>query len=313
MNALGSLRLCARHLRLFSSARRIQTASSHVTPLIETMYGDVPSVIRPIVQHFSDAYITQFTESGIIDLASTLGSVGMAPTISFVIAGFIIRAAAFPLYAYSDKLVAERAAKIDDISYNVMKKVADHCNIKLIRNESEQCWVLLTSNTKLLQQTRDMVVNNVAIYANQNGLQRPRILSLRLLPIPLWIFSMFAVRGAASGTPSYFDSSFLWIDSLVAPDPYYVFPIIVGSLMILQFYLSRLAQPSSNMRTLLNVKRFYMAHLGILIPISVYILTILPACVSMYWSSFALTGIIQILLLRQKKVKEFFGIKHFQR
>lgn len=68
MNALGPLRLCSRHMRLFSSARRIQTAYSHATPLIEPMYGDVPSLIRPIVHYCSDAYITQFMESGIIGI-----------------------------------------------------------------------------------------------------------------------------------------------------------------------------------------------------------------------------------------------------
>ncbi|KAI1719041.1 60Kd inner membrane protein domain-containing protein [Ditylenchus destructor] len=250
MNALGPLRLCSRHMRLFSSARRIQTAYSHATPLIEPMYGDVPSLIH---------------------LASTLGSIGMAPTISFVIAGFVIRATTFPLYAYSDKLAAERAAKIDDISYNVMKKIADHCNINYY-NRRETC--------------------------------------LRLLPIPLWIFSMFAVRGAALGAPSYFNSSFLWIDSLAAPDPYYVFPIFVGTLAILQFYVSKAAQPTINRRTLINVNRkIQIAHLCPLIAISVFIMAHLPACISMYWSSFMLTGIIQILLLRQKKVKEFFAVK----
>ena len=87
-------------------------------------------------------------------------------------------------------------------------------------------------------------------------MQSSRIQTLKIMTVPVWIFSSFAIRNVVSGTllvvcqmcrqflammvladfsPNLHGA--LWISNFIEPDPYFVLPVLVGVFGFLNFYV----------------------------------------------------------------------------
>uniref|UniRef100_A0A0K0D802 TLC domain-containing protein n=1 Tax=Angiostrongylus cantonensis TaxID=6313 RepID=A0A0K0D802_ANGCA len=75
-------------------------------------------------------------------------------------------------------------------------------------------------------------------YIVDQRLQSSRIQNLKMCTIPLWIFSSFAVRNIVNSDFHPSIPGGLWVSDMLAPDPYFILPVVVGLFGFLNLYVS---------------------------------------------------------------------------
>lgn len=95
------------------------------------------------------------------------------------------------------------------------------------------------------------------------------------LPLLVQMPILMAVYQAISRVPELREGSFLWIEVLGKPDPYFILPILAAIFTFASTYLSSMSQVESNAS--LKVMNYVM-------PIMILVMAInLPSALSLYW------------------------------
>uniref|UniRef100_A0A915DCX0 Mitochondrial inner membrane protein COX18 n=1 Tax=Ditylenchus dipsaci TaxID=166011 RepID=A0A915DCX0_9BILA len=291
----GSVRLCLKltnpcHSLVYSQQRQYNYVNQ-----VSSQMGHY------FLQYASDCYITQSIQA----VMEAFQWMGLAPTASFVATGLVMRLATAPLNIMADSLSAKRFHGVNFLTRNVLQKVGDHYKVPLIYDKSTSQLTLNTADRTIIEEADKLVKENEETYCSKQGLQMSRIMCLKSAAIPVWVLSSFAIRNLVDGaSPASYDG-FLWLDSLLEPDPYYVFPLCVTALGFLNLYTSRFLRPK-NQNT--KVVAAYNVLFGFTMIVVGNVLSLLPAYFPIYWSSVAATGIIQSVMLRSSRVKQLLRI-----
>lgn len=118
------------------------------------------------------------------------------------------------------------------------------------------------------------------------------------LPMLVQMPILMAVWQAISRVPSLHEGSFLWLDVLGDPDPYYILPILAAIFTFLSTYLSSMSQVESNASV--KIMNFVMPVMILIMGLS------LPSALSLYWVVSNAFQVIQTLLINNpfKIIKE---------
>ena len=102
--------------------------------------------------------------------------------------------------------------------------------------------------------------------------------------MPIW----FAMWTTLQTAVEMYHTKFLWFTDLSAPDPYYVLPIVLGSLMIVQQKLV----PQQGMDPMQQKMMMYMMP-----AIFTFMMLFLPAALGVYSLTNSVLGILQQLIV----------------
>lgn len=118
------------------------------------------------------------------------------------------------------------------------------------------------------------------------------------LPMLVQMPILMAVWQAISRVPALHEGSFLWLDVLGDPDPYYILPILAAIFTFLSTYLSSMSQVESNASV--KIMNFVMPVMILIMGLS------LPSALSLYWVVSNAFQVIQTLLINNpfKIIKE---------
>jgi len=261
---------------------------------------DVPTPINPIFVYFSNTYATQFIETGII----ALQSIGFSNIGSYVAAGLALRVLTAPLMIYSEHMLARRIHAVHFLRKKILEKVGAHYGVKVVPSNTSGELTLATQDPKIIKHANEMVAKNINEHSMRNGIQAARVIVLRVLPAPLWIYSSFAIRNMINVDYTPVAKGFLWIQNLNVPDPYYVFPICVGLVGLLSIQSQRVLPKATQMLS----RRVYDVTAVVFMCIAATIMTKMPACIPIYWLAVSTSGLAQNLLLRHPTIKRHLGI-----
>ena len=118
---------------------------------------------------------------------------------------------------------------------------------------------------------------------------------------------LMAVYQAISRVPELREGSFLWIEVLGKPDPYFILPILAAIFTFASTYLSSMSQVESNAS--LKVMNYVM-------PIMILVMAInLPSALSLYWVVSNAFQVGQTLLINNpfKIIKEREAVAKLER
>uniref|UniRef100_A0AC35UC13 Mitochondrial inner membrane protein COX18 n=1 Tax=Rhabditophanes sp. KR3021 TaxID=114890 RepID=A0AC35UC13_9BILA len=264
--------------------------------------SNLPSMIAPIFEYAANANVTQVLQAAMEGVHATTG-LGWGTT--FIVSGFLLRAATSPAHIYAEKLFADRIHISNHVHKTVIEKIGKECNIKVRPNETNTQLQLMTNNTEIVKKAVDTINDNLQTIVADRKLFASRIQNLKICTVPVWIFSSFAVRNVVSGDFNPAMPGALWINDLLLPDPYFILPLAVGILGFANMYSQKLIYPS---QTTFQA-RTYDFLLAFMTIVAVRIMMDLPACVSMYWMSVSVSGMVLNGLVRHPKIKGIFGIK----
>uniref|UniRef100_A0A183D704 Cytochrom_C_asm domain-containing protein n=1 Tax=Gongylonema pulchrum TaxID=637853 RepID=A0A183D704_9BILA len=93
-----------------------------------------------------------------------------------------------------------------------------------------------TTDRSILQKTNKMSRELILDVCWKHRLQLSRIQYLRLCAVSLWTFSSFAIRNVITAETASHFHGILWFPDLLQPDPYYVVPVLVSALGILNYF-----------------------------------------------------------------------------
>ncbi|VDM57855.1 unnamed protein product [Angiostrongylus costaricensis] len=228
--------------------------------------SSVPSTIAPLFQYASECYFTQGLQSAM----EALHGAGLSWPCVFVVTGAALRVASSPLHILAERLFARRLHTQNILTAGVLK-----------------------------------LAEIIPRYIADQRLQSSRIQNLKMCTIPLWIFSSFAVRNIVDSDFHPSIPGGLWVSDMLAPDPYFVLPVVVGLFGFLNLYSQRKIYPVAMSKWQM---RSYDFVLGLFAFSAVVIMSQLPACIPLYWLSVSVSGFAQAQLLRHPNVKKLFGI-----
>jgi len=263
---------------------------------------NIPGFLVPIFNYASDAYITEGIQAGIEGLHAL--DVPWVP--SFVIAGITLRILTSPVHILGEKFFARRLHLSNYLTGQMYKKVSERHAIPMGVDSETNELKFNHPNPELNEKADTMVKSALHSYFRDNRLTQPRIMFMKFSTFPLWIFSSFAIRNILTTDFGVNLGGFLWVNNFLEADPYFILPVAVGLLGFLNFYSNRIIFPSKKGKTNLKI---YDGLLLTSTVVGVAVLLNMPACLSLYFLSVSLTGIIQSLLLRHPKVKELVGIQ----
>ena len=127
------------------------------------------------------------------------------------------------------------------------------------------------------------------------------------LPLLVQMPILMAVYQAISRVPELREGSFLWIEVLAKPDPYFILPILAAIFTFASTYLSSMSQVESNAS--LKVMNYVM-------PIMILVMAInLPSALSLYWVVSNAFQVGQTLLINNpfKIIKEREAVAKLER
>lgn len=127
------------------------------------------------------------------------------------------------------------------------------------------------------------------------------------LPLLVQMPILMAVYQAISRVPELREGSFLWIEVLGKPDPYFILPVLAAIFTFASTYLSSMSQVESNAS--LKVMNYVM-------PIMILVMAInLPSALSLYWVISNAFQVGQTLLINNpfKIIKEREAIAKMER
>uniref|UniRef100_A0A0K0F9J9 Mitochondrial inner membrane protein COX18 (inferred by orthology to a human protein) n=1 Tax=Strongyloides venezuelensis TaxID=75913 RepID=A0A0K0F9J9_STRVS len=262
----------------------------------------LPSFLNDMVQYSSSCNITTSIQHCMEGL-HTMSGLGWGTT--FVASAFLLRAILSPTHVYAEKLFANNVNLTNYIRMKHLKDISEMFKIKLGFNKDNNKLELMTDNKKIIAVTEEHIKENTQEGIFVNKLFPTRIFFLKIATIPIWVYSSFAVRNILTGISIPAIPGSLWIDNLMLPDPYFVLPICVGLLSFLNMYSQKLVFPNQD-SMITKVNDFLLAFATI---IAVRFMMDLPACISLYWMSVSISGIIEIALIRSPMFKSLVGIK----
>ncbi|KAI6175277.1 hypothetical protein M3Y97_00670700 [Aphelenchoides bicaudatus] len=277
-----------------------------IRPVARRQFGSeaqkLPGFVQTFFQYASDAYATQGIEAGM----GLIHSMDVPWVASFVAAGFLLRVLTSPMHIMAEKLFAKRLHLNNYLTMQMFEKVSKRHGIPIVPDPKTNEPKFAHPNKDLNVRAHNLVKSAITNYFNENRLQYSRIMIMKTCTIPIWIYSAFAVRNILTRDFGVSLPGVLWLDSFLAPDPYFILPAISVSIGFLNFFSQRILFPTKNQKT--NFK-IYDGLVGFSLLVGGVIMAQMPACVSLYWLSIGMTGIAQSLLLRHPKVKELLGIK----
>jgi YidC/Oxa1 family membrane protein insertase len=124
-----------------------------------------------------------------------------------------------------------------------------------------------------------------------------------LIQLPLFLSFFIAIRRmAAVPVESMKTGGVFWFTDLTVPDPYYVLPVLACGCFVASIELG--GETGVGNPQTARLKNVFRLMPIILIPITASF----PTGLFMYWLPASFISISQILLLKMKKVRSFFGI-----
>uniref|UniRef100_A0A0N4ZGC1 Mitochondrial inner membrane protein COX18 n=1 Tax=Parastrongyloides trichosuri TaxID=131310 RepID=A0A0N4ZGC1_PARTI len=269
---------------------------------IKRYNSNLPPVLNDIFQYAGSCNITsslQYCIEGIHDVS------GLGWGATFIASAFVLRAVSSPAHIYAEKLFADRIHLTNYIHKRVIEDVGKQLNIRVKPNEAGTQLQLMTDDKKVAIATAKHIEQTTHKLLTEKKLFASRIQNLKLSTVPIWIFSSFAVRNIISGDFNPAMPGHLWLTDLMLPDPYYIMPVAVGLLGFLNMYSQKLIFPQqSNFQS-----KSYDVLLAVMTIAAVRIMMDLPACVSLYWLSVSVSGMVENSIIRYPKFKELIGIK----
>ncbi|TMS37364.1 hypothetical protein L596_004308 [Steinernema carpocapsae] len=252
----------------------------------------IPPAIAPLFEYASSCNVTQGVQTSI----EALHNIGLPWASTIVASGVALRLLTCPAHIYAEKLFAKRLHATNFFTQGILKKLGEHFKLEVAPNKDNTKLELKTGNPQIRKECDRLIGEKVSEYMQEHRLQASRIQNLKMLTVPVWIFSSFAIRNIISGR---------WLEDLLLPDPYYVLPVVVGVFGFLNLYSQRFIYPVrvSTLRT-----KTYDYLLAFFTLFAVRIMMDLPACISLYWLTVSTTGMAQAMILRHPKVKSLFGI-----
>ncbi|KAJ1346127.1 hypothetical protein KIN20_000833 [Parelaphostrongylus tenuis] len=254
-----------------------------------------------IFQYASECYITQGLQSAM----EALHGVGLSWPYAFVVTGLALRVASSPLHILAEKLFARRLHAQNALVQGILKKLSQHYNVEVVPDPTRSKLELKTSDPKIKAHGERLLAEIIPQYILDHRLQSSRIQNLKMCTIPLWIYSSFAVRNIVNSDFHPSIPGGLWVSDMLAPDPYFILPVVVGLCGFLNLYSQRKIYPMA--MTTWRMKS-YDFILGIFTISAVIIMFQLPACIPLYWLSVSVSGFAQAQLLRHPSVKKLLGI-----
>uniref|UniRef100_A0A0N5BX51 Mitochondrial inner membrane protein COX18 n=1 Tax=Strongyloides papillosus TaxID=174720 RepID=A0A0N5BX51_STREA len=261
----------------------------------------LPPFLNGLIQYSSSCNITTSIQHCMEGL-HTMTGLGWGTT--FVASAFLLRAILSPTHVYGEKLFANNVHLTNHIRIKHLQDISERFKIELGFNKVNKL-ELMTDNKKLIAVTEQHIKESTEEAICGNKLFPLRISFLKLSTIPIWFFSSFAVRNIVTGSFTPAIPGCLWIDNLMLPDPYFVLPITVGLLGFINMYSQKLVFPNQDSKVT-KVNDFCLAFATI---VAVKIMMDLPACISLYWLSVSISGIIEVALIRSPMFKSLVGIK----
>jgi len=224
---------------------------------------------------------------------------------SFVISGVALRLLTLPAHVYAEKLFARRLHATNYLKTQMFKRISERHKIPVVPDEKKKQLKFAHPNEEVNTKAHKLVDEAIHSYLRDHRLQVTRITNLKTCTVPIWIFASFAIRNVLSQDFAPQLSGFLWVGDFMAPDPYFILPVAVGIFGFINLYSQRLVFP---IQPGTISPRIYDALLGGMTIAAAYIMTMMPACIPLYWLTVSITGLLQSMALRHPKVKNLFKI-----
>ncbi|KAK0397785.1 hypothetical protein QR680_002270 [Steinernema hermaphroditum] len=290
-----------RSAHLFRHIER-QATTSFCSTTSSRNVSSLPPGVAPLFEYASNCNITQGVQASI----EAIHGLGLPWATTIMVSGIALRIATAPAHIYAEKLFAKRLHATNFFTHGVLKKLSEHFKLEVVPNKDNSKLELKTENERIHKECDRLITGKVNEYLQEHHLQASRIQNLKMLTVPVWIFSSFAIRNIISSDFHPSIPGALWLNDLLLPDPYFILPVAVGVFGFLNLYSQRFIYPvrMSNFRT-----KSYDYLLAFFTLFAVRIMMDLPACISLYWLTVSTTGMAQAMILRHPKVKSWLGIQ----
>jgi YidC/Oxa1 family membrane protein insertase len=130
---------------------------------------------------------------------------------------------------------------------------------------------------------------------------------LNLFQVPMYMGMFFAIRYMSfspEAFPNLHGTSFLYMDRIVEPDPYFLIPIMSAVFTFLAIKISKKRANNQNMAPLMVKMMNVMQY----VPFgAVFILGTYPAVLNMYWCSVALMNLVITIAGNSEIFKKIAG------
>jgi len=249
----------------------------------------------PIFQYASYCLPTECLQTTMLGLQS----MGLAPVCSFVVVGLSLRILTLPFHVYAEKILSKRIQTSHLLERSVIEKIGNHYNVPVVMDPESGRMRLDTGEVKIHRHAMELTREKTMEFVIKHRLQLARVFCLKVCTAPLWILSSFSIRNILIEDMPHL-GGFLWLGDLAQPDPYTALPIACGVVAFLNIYAHRFGP--------VRYKRFYEAMQIVSVIVGIKIMSMIPACISIYWLSVLSTSLLQSLLLRHPKVKQWLGI-----
>ncbi|VDN93944.1 unnamed protein product [Brugia pahangi] len=261
-----------RHSKNYITCRRVLSRRLHgFSPLTPLLYAE-------------SCYLTKVLQYVIEGSFLGIHSLEIPWAGTFMLSGVLFRIASLPLHVYAERLSAERYRIVNTLNYELIKKFSKHYNLNIISSKNE-----FSIFPALFFQSKEIILD----FCYKRRLQLPRIQYLRFCALSIWTFSSFAIRNVISSETGYPFQGIFWFPDLLQPDPYYILPVSVGILGIINHFAQQRIYTYSSVKLMLVINVCYS----------------LFQCIPLFWFSVSLTGCIQHFAFRHPKIKKLLGIK----
>lgn len=278
-----------RHPKNYITCRRVLSRRLHgFSPLTPLLYAE-SCYLTKVLQ-----YVIEGIHSLEIPWAGT-----------FMLSGVLFRIASLPLHVYAERLSAERYRIVNTLNYELIKKFSKHYNLNIISSKNGRFLQLDTTDKSILQTTNKVSKEIILDFCYKRRLQLPRIQYLRFCALSIWTFSSFAIRNVISSETGYPFQGIFWFPDLLQPDPYYILPVSVGILGIINHFAQQRIYTYSSVKLMLVINVCY----SLFMIVGIYFMSYMPVCIPLFWLSVSLTGCIQHFAFRHPKIKKLLGIK----
>lgn len=119
---------------------------------------------------------------------------------------------------------------------------------------------------------------------------------------PLTLSAFMSVRRLSVYETDLEQSTFLWVTDLTLPDPTYVLPAICASMFVMNFELNQRMQRGGRSSTGMYLR--WAVRCGACV--FVFFFSQQPSAMFAYWIGLSLAGVLQPMVLRNQKFRDFF-------
>ena len=119
---------------------------------------------------------------------------------------------------------------------------------------------------------------------------------------PLLVTAFLAIRRFAMYEDDLERSSFFWVTDLTLPDPTYILPVICSAMFLFNFELNQ----SMNRGGRSSMSMYMRWGVRLLCCVMLYFFNAQPSAIFAYWIGLSGAGMLQPLLLRSTRFREFF-------